>query len=158
MSDLAFLAAVTARTTIVFVFLIVGLRLTGRRQAGELNGHDLLLVLILANSVQNGMTQGDGRLSVALVSAGTLLLLGVMLAAIQSRFPSWEAQIVGVPSILVEDGRVDRKSMRGEGVSDDDLIAAVRDQGLSSLADVRLAVLERDGTISVIARDRNHEW
>src|SRR3954454_15434995 len=100
-----FLAAVAARTAVVFVLLVVGLRLTGRRQAGEQNTHDLLLVLILANAVQNGMTRGDGRLAVALVSSGTLLLLGVLMTAVQSRHPSWERAVVGVPTVLVEEGR-----------------------------------------------------
>jgi uncharacterized membrane protein YcaP (DUF421 family) len=64
---------------------------------------------------------------------------------------------VGEPTVLVEEGRVDRKNMRREGVSDDDLMAAVRDQGLADPADVRLAVLEPDGTISIIPRERDHE-
>ncbi len=72
----AFLAAVAVRTAIVFALLLVGVRLTGKRQTGEMNANDLLLVLVLANAVQNAMTQGNGRLAVALVSSGTLILLG----------------------------------------------------------------------------------
>ena len=90
-----FLAAIAVRTAIVFVVLVAGLRITGRRQAGELNVHDLLLVLIAANAVQNAMTRGDGRLTVALVSSGTLLLVGSLFAALQSRFPSWERRVAG---------------------------------------------------------------
>jgi uncharacterized membrane protein YcaP (DUF421 family) len=151
--ELGFLAAVAARTAIVLVFLVIGLRLTGRRQAGELNLRDLLLVLILANAVQNAMTKGDGRLSVAIVSAGTLLLLGTTFAALQSRYPELERLVVGVPVVLAEDGRPLRANMQGEGVSRDELMAAVRDQGLADLSDVRLAVLEPDGAISVIPRE-----
>jgi uncharacterized membrane protein YcaP (DUF421 family) len=149
------LAAVAVRTALVFAFLVAGLRLTGRRQAGELNLRDLLLVLVLANSVQNAMTQGDGRLTVALVSSGTLLLLGTLFAALQSRHPCWERWVVGVPTVLVEDGRARRRSMRREGVSQNDLLAAVREQGLADLSGVRLAVLEVDGSISVIPRDHS---
>src|SRR4051794_26591454 len=104
--ETGFLAAIAVRTAVVFVLLVVGLRITGRRQAGELNLHDLMLVLMLANAVQNAMTKGDGRFSVALVSSGTLLLLGTLFAALQSRHPSCERFVVGVPTILVEGGRL----------------------------------------------------
>jgi uncharacterized membrane protein YcaP (DUF421 family) len=154
---IGFLAAIAVRTAIVFVVLVVGLRVTGRRQAGELNVHDLLLVLIAANAVQNAMTRGDGHLLVALVSSGTLLLVGSLFAALQSRFPFWERQVVGVPTVLVESGRLIGRNLRREGLSEGELLAAVRDQGLADLAGVRLAVLETDGSISVIPREQEPE-
>ncbi len=155
--EFAFLAAIAVRTAIVFVALVIGFRITGRRQTGELNLHDLLLVLILANAVQNAMTKGDGRLTVALASSGTLLLLGTLLAAWQCRHPSWERQVVGAPTVLVEAGRLIGRNLRREGVTECDLMAAVRDQGVADLAGVRLAVLEADGSISVIPRERDRE-
>jgi uncharacterized membrane protein YcaP (DUF421 family) len=151
--DFGFLAAVAVRTAIVLGALAVGLRVTGRRQAGELNTHDLLLVLILANAVQNAMTRGDGRLSVALVSSGTLLALGLLFARLQSRHPSWEEWGEGVPTVIVEDGRAVRRNMRREGVTEADLLAAVRDQGVADLAGVKLAVMENNGSISVVPRE-----
>ena len=152
--ELGLLAAVAVRTAVVLVLLVIGLRVTGRRQAGELNLHDLLLVLVLANAVQNAMTKGDGRLTVALVSSGTLLLLGWLLAILQSRHPSWEGRVVGAPTVLVEGGRRIRRHLRREGVTEGDLMAAVREQGLDDLAGVKLAVLETDGSISVIPREQ----
>lgn len=151
--DLGFLAAVAVRTAIVLVVLAVGLRITGRRQAGELNLHDLLLVLILANAVQNAMTRGDGRLSVALVSSGTLIVLGLLFARLQSQHPSLEEWGEGAPTVIVEDGRAIRRNMRREGVTEEDLLAAVRDQGVADLAGVKLAVLENNGSISVVPRE-----
>ncbi|HZU37260.1 MAG TPA: YetF domain-containing protein, partial [Gemmataceae bacterium] len=133
------------------------LRLTGRRQAGELNLHDILLVLILANAVQNAMTQGDGRLTVALVSSGTLVLLGTLLALLQSRFPSLEKHMVGEPTVLVEGGRMLRREMRREGVTEEDVLAAVREQGLADLAAAKLVVLEVDGSISVIPQEQGSQ-
>lgn len=153
LSFVSLLAAVAVRTAIVFGFVLVGLRLTGRRQAGELNLHDLLLVLILANSVQNAMTKGEGHLAVALVSAGTLLSLGWLFAWVQCRYPFWERQVLGVPVVLVENGRRIRRHMRREGVTDGDLLAAVHEQALADVSDVRLAVLEVDGSISVVPRE-----
>ncbi len=157
MSDLGFglLAGIAVRTALVFLFLIVGLRLTGRRQVAELNLHDLLLVLIVANSVQNAMTKGDGRLSVALVSAGTLIAIGLLLATLLSKYPSSEKWIVGEPTVLLEDGRTIRSQMRSAGVTDNELMAAVRQQKLTKLSEVKLAILEVDGSISAITRDQD---
>lgn len=148
-----FLAAIAVRTAIVFVLVLIGLRLTGKRQAGELNVRDMMLVLILANAVQNAMTNGNGRLTVALVSSATLLLLGWLLAYLLSRKPHWEGLAVGEPVVVVENGRPIRRVMRAEGVSQDELMAAIRQQGVLQLADVKLAVLEIDGSISVIPRE-----
>jgi len=98
------------------------------------------------------MTKGDGRLLVALVSSGTLLLLGTLFAALQCRYPTCERWVAGVPTVLVENGRVLRRHLRREGVTEGELMGAVREQGLADLAGVKLAVLENDGSISVIPR------
>ncbi len=148
--EVGLLAAVAVRTAVVLGLLVVALRWTGKRQAGEMKSHDLVTVLVAANAVQNAMTRGDGRLGVALVSAGTLILLGWLWATALGRRPGWQRPLVGIPTIIVEDGQVRRRELRREGVSPDQLRAAVRDRGLADLADVRLAVLEVDGTISVI--------
>jgi uncharacterized membrane protein YcaP (DUF421 family) len=153
----AFLLGIAIRTAIVFVFLAVGLRLTGRRQAGEFNLHDLLLVLILANSVQNSMTTGNGHLMVAIVSSGTLLFLGTALALLQAHYPRYEQWTAGVPVVLVESGRLNRGALRREGISESDLMAAVRDQGVENLSAVKLAILEVSGSISVIRKDPQPE-
>lgn len=150
-----FLAEIALRTAIVFVLLVVGMRGTGKRQAGEMNVHDLLLVLIIANAVQNAMTKGNGHLAVALVSAGTLLAFGWWAATILARNPHWHAGLVGAPTVLVEEGRPLRANLDREGVTEDELMAAVRDQGLPNVSDVRLAILEIDGSISVVPRTRS---
>lgn len=152
-SEIAFLAAIAVRTAIVFLVVVAGLRITGRRQAGELNLHDLVMVLVLGNAVQNSMTKSDSQLAVALVSAGTLLLLGWLFASLLSRHPSGERLAVGGPIVLVENGRMLKRNMRMEGVTESDLLPAVRDQGVANLAGVRLAVLEIDGSISVVPRE-----
>jgi uncharacterized membrane protein YcaP (DUF421 family) len=103
------------------------------------------------------MTRGDGRLLVALASSGTLLLLGTLFAALQTRHPSCQNWAVGVPTVLVEGSRFIPRNMRREGVTPGDLMAAVREQGLMDLSDVQLAVLENDGSISVIPRGKEPE-
>jgi uncharacterized membrane protein YcaP (DUF421 family) len=151
--DVGLLAAVAVRTAIVLLLLVIALRLTGKGQAGEMQTHDLVTVLVAANAVQNAMTQGDGRLSVALVSAGTMIFVGWLFATVMGRKPLWRRALVGVPTVIVEDGRVRRRDLRREGITRDELRAAIRDRGLIDPADVRLAVLEVDGTISVIPRE-----
>ncbi|HEY1381713.1 MAG TPA: YetF domain-containing protein [Gemmataceae bacterium] len=151
------LAAVAVRTAVTTAVLLVGLRATGKRQAGEGNLHDLMLALLMANAVQNGMTRGDGSLAVALAAAGTLLLLARLVGGLLSGHPAWEGWAVGGPTVLVEDGRVVRRRARREGVTDRELMAAVRDEGLAGVGDVKLAVLEPDGSISVIPRDKQPE-
>src|SRR5581483_4955862 len=98
-SGFPFLAAIAVRTAVVFVLVTLGVRLTGKRQTGEMNVHDLLLVLVIANAVQNAMTKGDGRLSVALVASGTLLLLGWLFARLVDRYPALQAELAGAPAV-----------------------------------------------------------
>lgn len=151
--DAGLLAAVAVRTAIVLVALAVALRVTGKGQAGEMRTHDLVTVLVAANAVQNAMTRGDGRLSVAVISAGTLIFLGWVFATVAVRNPRWRRAVVGVPTVIVEDGRVRRREIRRERLSHDQVLAAIRDRGLTEFADVRLAILEIDGTINVVPRE-----
>lgn len=151
--DFAFLAAVALRTAMVFVVLVIGVRKTGKRQTGEMNLHDLVLVLVLANAVQNAMTQGDARLSVALVSSGTLLVLGWIYELLVATRQTCQPWLAGVPTVIAERGHLLRGAMWQEGVTERELMAAVRDQGLMELAQVRLAVLEIDGSISVVPQE-----
>src|SRR5438105_15044407 len=99
MSDesLGFLVAIAARTAIVLVVLLIAIRFLGKRQIGGMNVYDLVLMLALANAVQNAMTKGSGHLAVGLVSAGTLLLLGRVLGIAFVRQPWLEARVVGTP-------------------------------------------------------------
>lgn len=152
--DLTSLSGIALRTAIVFVLLVPGVRLTGKRQIGEMNLHDLLMIMILANAVQNAMTAGNPHLSAAIVAAGTLILLGWLLAVVVGRHPTWQKWIMGAPAVLVQDGRILPRNMRREGVSEAELMVAVREQGLAELAHVKLAVLEIDGEISVVPREK----
>jgi uncharacterized membrane protein YcaP (DUF421 family) len=153
MAEFGFLAAIAVRTMIVLIVLVIGLRLTGKRRAGELNQPDLILVLVLANAVQNAMTNGDGRLTVALVSAGTLIACGWIFAWLVRINPSVHQRLNGSPTVVVENGRALRQNLRREGVTREELLQAVREKGLADLADVRLAILEPDGTISIIPQE-----
>ena len=156
-TGLGFLLASAARTTIVLLALVVGVRIFGKRQIGEMNTQDVLLILIMANAVQNAMTKGSGQLLVAIVSAGALILLGWIIATALYRWPALEPRLMGSPTVIVHNGQLIRHNLRDERLTIDEVLAAVRKQGLADLDDVKIAFLEMDGSISVVPRDRSGE-
>jgi uncharacterized membrane protein YcaP (DUF421 family) len=147
------LLALCVRTAVVLLWVVGGLRLLGKRQLGQLNVYDLAMVMAVANGVQNAMTAGRGELAVGLVSAGTLLLVGRVFVWLFVRLPRLEERLVGVPTILVNDGHLLSENMRRECISEAELCAAARIHGLTDPRDAKLIVLEVDGTLSVVPKD-----
>ncbi len=150
-----FLSTVAVRTVIILLALVVGIRIFGKRDVGEMNLLDVLLVALLGNAVQNALTYGSGQLAVGLVSAGTLLLVDRIVGTLFVKRPDLELKLVGEPEIIFADGVLDRRVMEREGVSEEELLTAVRAIGLERLTQVRLAVLEDDGTISIIPKNES---
>ena len=142
-----FLSAIGMRSVIVLVALVAGIRIFGKQDVGGLTLIDLVMVLLLGNAVQNAMTNGSGNLGVGLVSAGVLLVLDRLMGFLFVRRPWIEKKLLGEPTVIGANGRLDERIMRREGVERDDVLAAVRQMGLSELSQMRLAVLEPDGTI-----------
>ena len=149
---LPFLLAISVRTAIVLIWLLMGLRLLGKRHVNPMNVCDLAFLMAMANSVQNAMTNGKGDLTVGIASAGTLLLIGYIATRLFIRAPALEERLIGAPTVLILHGRIDRDHLRRESVSMDDLLRALREHEVPDPADVRLAVLEVDGSISVVPR------
>lgn len=152
MHETALLLAVAVRTLLVLLACFGGLRLLGRRRSGEAQLEDIVLVLLMANAVQNAMTTGSGDLGIALVSSGTLLMAGWLFAKASAHSAAFERRVTGGPTLLVNDGAVLRGNLRREHVRLDEVKAAVRKQGLAGLSEVSLAVLEPNGSISVVGR------
>ncbi len=150
---LAGCAVIAAKTAVIYLFIIAGLRLLGNRELGEMSAYDFVLVVVIANSVQNALVGGDNSLVGGLVSAFTLLLMNHALTSALNRFPSLHKALVGEPVVLITDGRPRWERMRREGVDRDELMAALREHGVAGVDGVRLAVLEVDGTISVVPRE-----
>lgn len=148
-----FLLSIAVRTVLVLLALLAGIRIFGKRDVGGFNLLDVALILLLGNAVQNAITNGSGDLGVGLVAAATLLLLMRSRGTLFARFPWLQKQLVGEPNILVNNGRMDRREMRRKGIDEDELYAAMRGIGLTEIKDVRLAVLENDGNISIIPKD-----
>lgn len=146
----AFLAAIAVRTVIVMICLAVGLRLLGKRQIGQMNLFDLALIMLLANAVQNAMTNGSGNLSVGVVSASALLIAGRTLTAFLLRNPKLEKHVIGSPSILVNNGEFIQDHMKREHITEEQVMAAMRAHSICEVDEVAMAVLEVDGTISIV--------
>jgi uncharacterized membrane protein YcaP (DUF421 family) len=148
--DLGGALAIAAKTAIIYAFLVIGLRLLGKRELGQMTIYDFVLIVVLANSVQNAMVGSDTTLFGGLVAAITLLLLNRVFTWLLVRYPALERQLVGEPVVICRDGHLFEDRLRTEGISPEVVMAALREHGLSRLDEAQLCVLEVDGTISVV--------
>jgi len=140
------------RAVVVYGFLFVVLRFIGKKQIGELAPFDLLVLLILSETVQNAMISDDKSLVGGLISAATLIALAQGMNWLSWRSKKLSRVLAGKPTILVRHGSRCDDAMRRERVSISEIVESMRREGCSNIADVRIAVLENDGRISVIKR------
>jgi uncharacterized membrane protein YcaP (DUF421 family) len=140
------------KSVIVVTFLLVGFRLLGKREMAQLSVYDLAMLFALSNAVQNAMTGGKGNLAVGLATSSAVVIAAWALTRVIARQPRLEARVIGSPTVLVHDGQVLAGRLRRQRVTDDELMAALRAYGLEDPRDVALAVLEVDGSISVVPR------
>jgi uncharacterized membrane protein YcaP (DUF421 family) len=147
------LLEIALRTTVIYVLVLVGIRLTGKREVGQMTPFDLTLLLLLSNSVQNAMTGPDTSLLGGAVAASVLLVLNYLLAELSGMNRRFRRVIQGQPTLLVHNGTAIPSSLAKEHVSQDELDRALREHGCNSCQDVALAVLEVDGAISVLKYD-----
>jgi uncharacterized membrane protein YcaP (DUF421 family) len=137
------------RAVLVYIFLIVILRITGKRQVGQLAPFDLVLLLVLSNAVQNSMNGGDNSVAGGMISALTLVAMNWIVGYATFRSKRLEALIEGRPQVLIHDGHVNRDVMRSALLTHHELEAALRRSGCAAVTDVAFAVLETNGQISV---------
>ena len=145
--------AIVGKTALIYLFLVVGIRLLGTRELGQATVYDFVLVVVISNAVQNALTGGDVTLFGGIVSAVTLLAINRGFTSLLTRFGWAERRMVGEPVVLVADGQIQLQQMRRQGVDREELMAALREHGVAAPDEVRLAVLEVDGTISVVPND-----
>jgi len=147
------LLQIVLRTGIIYLLVLIGVRLSGKREVGQMTPFDLTLLLLLSNSVQNAMTGPDTSLAGGAVAACTLLVVNYGVAAVSGSNRRLRRLIEGEPSLLVHDGKVIEAHMARERVSMDELHRALREHGINSCDQVALAVLEVDGSISCLKYD-----
>lgn len=140
------------RAVIVYGFILLIFRFTGKRQVGQLTPFDLVLLLVISNAVQNSMNAGDNTVSAGLILVIALVGIHWLVGQVVFRSKRGELLLEGKPQLLVHDGRADEKILAAEQLTHHELMAAVRKAGYASLEEVRFAVLETNGTISIIGR------
>ena len=143
---------IVIRSAIVYVFLLILLRFTGKRQIGQLAPFDLVLLLVLSNAVQNAMNGGDNSVFGGLVSASTLVALNSVVAVVTSRSKKAEALIEGHPIVLIHNGWLYDTMLERANITPHEHNSALRQAGCGCVEDVHYAVLENNGAISVVAR------
>ena len=140
------------RAVVVYVFILISLRLFGRRELGQFTAFDLVVLLTLSNILQNAMIGNDSSLLGGLIGASVLLTANLALAYAVFRSRSFQRLVTGQPRILIRDGVVQKQALAGQRLTEQDLLAAVRSQGLEDFSGVHLAISEPNGTISIIPR------
>jgi len=138
------------RGVIVYVFLLVLLRATGKRQIGQLAPFDLVLLLVLSNSVQNAMNGGDNSVTGGMILATTLVAVNGAVGWLTYRNKFIEGIIEGRPVILIHNGKIDHAAMRQVQVTMHELESSLRAAGCADPHRVRFAVLENTGRISIV--------
>jgi uncharacterized membrane protein YcaP (DUF421 family) len=141
---------IIVRTVVVYLFLLFGLRLIGRGEAAQLRSVDLVLILIIANAVQNAMVGPDTSLAGGLIAASTILILARGLRLLEGRFPALRKSVEGEPILLARHGRISQQGLVRAGMTHADLEVAMRRAGVASTDKISLAILETDGSVSVI--------
>lgn len=147
------LLEIALRTLGVYVVVLAGVRLSGKREVGQMTPFDLTLLLLISNAVQNAMTGPDTSLLGGVVAATTLLTVNYVVAEASGGNRRFRRFIQGQPSLLVHDGQVIAAHMAKEHVSMDELERAIREHGIATYKEVALAVLEVDGSISCLKYD-----
>lgn len=147
------LPEVVLRTAIVYVFLVAVIRISGKREVGQMSVLELVVILIISDAVQNSMVGENVTIWGGMVAVLTLVGLDLSIKALTGRSRRLRVAIEGEPRLLIRDGRVLQKALRDEKVEIEEVRAALREHGLERVEDVRLAVLETDGSISVVPRE-----
>ena len=140
------------RTIVVYVFLLIGLRLAGKRELGQFNPFDLVVLLLLSNTLQNAIIGNDNSLAGGLLGAGVLLVVNYAVVRFLYRHPAIERLVEGDPDVLVQNGETIQHRMERELITRDQLEAAARRQGIESLDRVRECRLETGGALTFIER------
>jgi uncharacterized membrane protein YcaP (DUF421 family) len=137
------------RSILVYVFLIAALRIVGKRELGQANTLDLIVLLLVANAVQNGIIGNDLSVTGAVLGAATLFLVNEAFARTTAVWPFVSRLLEGEPTMLIESGKPVRRALRSTGISLSELRATARRQGFAHLGDVHTAILETNGVVTM---------
>jgi uncharacterized membrane protein YcaP (DUF421 family) len=142
----------TIRATILFLFVYLITRIIGRRELSSLEPFDLILLIVMGDAIQQGLTQDDYSVTGSFIVVGVFAVLQVTISFVSYRFPGLRPALDGEPIVLVQDGRLIERNMKRERITHDELMVEVRQQQLTTVDDVAWAVLETSGKISIIPK------
>lgn len=134
----------------VYLFVLVGLRVLGKRELGQLSPIELVTLLMIPEIVSQALTAGDSSLGNALAGVATLLVLVFVTSLLSHRFKSFEAAITGEPTVLVHGGKLREDAMNNTRITPDEVFSEMHKSGLVTLDQVQWAILETDGTIAIV--------
>ena len=137
----------------VYLFIIVAIRLFGKKELAQLSIIDLVFILLISNAVQNAMVGSDSSLAGGLVAASTLFIINYLFKYLLFRFPKLGIAVQGVELMLIYKGQLNVSNMNKARITREEILEAVREHGVSEIREVDLAVLETDGNISIISNE-----
>lgn len=143
------------RSAAVYLFMVIALRLFGKKELSQLNTSDVILILLISNSVQNAMVGNNTTLWGGLAAATILFMINFILKKLIYRYKKFSDLFLEKPEILIHNGTLDFKNLSKLGITSDELKEAMREHGVEYFKDVKLAMLEIDGNISIITGDKN---
>ena len=143
---------VAEHTLLIYLAVILGLRLVGRRQLSQLNVMDLVVIVVMGSAVETSMVAGDTSLPAGLVSTITLLLANRLLNTVTTRSRRLRHLLGGGPILLVHNGSLVDANLRRDGLTLEDVLEAIRERGFDCISSIRFAVLEADGSIHVVPK------
>lgn len=146
---------IVARTAVVYVVVLALLRIGGKRELGQMTPFDLVVILVISNAVQNAMVGSDTSLLGGVIAALTLTAINVGVGRLGRRLPLFQHMLAGEPRLLLTDGEVIPANLAKENVTREEIEMAAREHGIADLAELSAAILEPDGSISVIERRGN---
>ena len=145
---------VIIRSAAVYLFMVIALRIFGKKELSQLNTADVILILLISNAVQNAMVGNNTTLLGGIAAATVLFTINFTLKKLMYRFKKFSDFMLEKPEILIHDGTLDFKILSKLNITSDELKEAMREHGVEYFADVKLAMLEIDGNISIITGDK----
>jgi uncharacterized membrane protein YcaP (DUF421 family) len=144
------------RATVIYVAVLMLLRISGKRQIGQMGTTEFVAILLISNAVQNAMNGGDNSLVGGIVLAGVLVFLSVLISFFTYHSPFCARLFEGSPILLIHDGKIIEKNLRKELLSHEEVRGLLRKQGVDNVHEVKLAVLEADGILSIFRYTDQH--
>lgn len=141
----------------VYIFIVVAIRLFGKKELAQLSVIDLVFILLISNAVQNAMVGSDSTLSGGLIAAGSLFIVNYILKFIIYKFPQFSKLVQGEPIMLVYNGKLKSSNLSKSKITIDELLEAIREHGVENIEYVNLAILEVDGNISILSDEFKHK-